>query len=470
MPHALAYSFVGIQTLVLATNYPSVYWNCACLITNSGGNEDAEEEEEIFDDETIDEDDIEEEEETKTKKKNKTTNYGKIAVAIGQMQSAGIVITPPDINRSSFSFIPNAEENKIIYGMKGITRAGGDLIRQIMSSRPYVSMEDFLSRVKVNKLQMINLIKSGAFDNFGETREKVMESYVLSISDQKKRITLQNMQMLITKGLLPDSLSFEIKVFNFNKYLKKHKIGTCYEIDDIAIKFYEPNFDYDLMYYLDGKRVIDQVDWDKIYKKKMDAVRDYLKPNADEILQKLNQSLIFESWEKYCKGTVSKWEMDSISFYCHEHELAAVDESEYDITDFFALSESPKISHTIFVKGKSIPIYELSRIAGTILQKDKNKGIVTLLTTYGVVNVKIYKNQFAMYDRQLSEKDEATGKKKITEKSWFSRGNKLIVTGIRRGDDFVPKKYKNSEYPLIGLITNVDDYGNLEFKVERASV
>lgn len=43
LPHSLAYSFVGIQTLILATNYPSIYWNCACLITNSGGNEDAEE-------------------------------------------------------------------------------------------------------------------------------------------------------------------------------------------------------------------------------------------------------------------------------------------------------------------------------------------------------------------------------------------------------------------------------------------
>ena len=33
--HALLYSFIGIQTLVIATNYPSIYWNTACLIVNS---------------------------------------------------------------------------------------------------------------------------------------------------------------------------------------------------------------------------------------------------------------------------------------------------------------------------------------------------------------------------------------------------------------------------------------------------
>ena len=29
-------------------------------------------------------------------------------------------------------------------------------------------------------------------------------------------------------------------------------------------------------------------------------------------------------WTKYCDGNISKWEMDSISFYSHEHELANV--------------------------------------------------------------------------------------------------------------------------------------------------
>ena len=67
--HSLAYSFVGIQTLILATNVPSIYWNCACLITNSGGNEDADDE----DEEKIIEEEVEEED-ADTKKKNSKKN------------------------------------------------------------------------------------------------------------------------------------------------------------------------------------------------------------------------------------------------------------------------------------------------------------------------------------------------------------------------------------------------------------
>ena len=110
---------------------------------------------------------------------------------------------------------------------------------------------------------------------------------------------------------------------------------------------------------------------------------------------------------------------------------------------------------------------KLYRIAGTVLAKDKTKHSVTILTEDGVVNVKVWNSQFAKYDKQISEK-QADGKKKVIEKSWFSRGNKLILTGIRRGADFIPKVYKNSEWKNpIQLITSIDDQGFLELKSER---
>jgi DNA polymerase-3 subunit alpha len=34
--HALAYSYVGMQTLYLATHFNPVYWNTSCLVVNSG--------------------------------------------------------------------------------------------------------------------------------------------------------------------------------------------------------------------------------------------------------------------------------------------------------------------------------------------------------------------------------------------------------------------------------------------------
>lgn len=480
LPHSLAYSFVGIQTLILATEYPSIYWNCACLITNSGGNEDAEDDEDgeeservsknclselsTISENDISEDDDEEDEEEgedtpekdKKKKKQRNTNYGKISTAIGTMQHAGISVSPPDINKSSFTFIPDVDTDTIIYGIKGINRIGNELVNEIISKRPYSSISDFLSKVKVNKPQMVSLIKSGAFDKFGNSREEVMNQYIDSITEKKQRLTLQNMKMLIEHKLIPEELSFEVKVFNFNKYLKKCKTGDNYYLDEIAYRFYEDNYDLDLLWYEEDTCLISQKDWDKIYKKQMDPVRDYIKANVNELLNKLNSELFDENWTKYCSGSISKWEMDSISFYYHEHELADIDESAYNICDFTELSEEPDVDRVIVMNGRDVPLFKLHRIAGTVLDKNKTKNSITLLTNYGVVNVKIYQAQFAKYDKQISQK-LADGRKKIIERSWFSRGNKLMITGIRRGDNFIPKIYKNSIYKEpIDLIKEVD--------------
>lgn len=67
--HALLYSFIGIQTLVVATQFPIIYWNTACLIVNSQSIEEPEEEEEIAETciEELDDSSEEEEEEDNEK-------------------------------------------------------------------------------------------------------------------------------------------------------------------------------------------------------------------------------------------------------------------------------------------------------------------------------------------------------------------------------------------------------------------
>ena len=112
------------------------------------------------------------------------------------------------------------------------------------------------------------------------------------------------------------------------------------------------------------------------------------------------------------------------------------------------------------MKGRNIPIYKIQRIAGTVLDKDKIRKTVTLLTTTGVVTVKIYGTGFAFYDKQISEIG-ADGKKHVVEKSMFTRGNKLIVTGIRKEDSFILKKYKRTPYHLIERIVEINNDGTL---------
>ena len=484
--HTLAYSLIALQEMNLAFHYPIVFWNCACLISDAGGDEKEEEEDEAAavveetyscdieefgaeEEDDEEEEDEEEEKEVKKKKKTATTNYGKIATAIGKMRMSGIMVEPPDINKSSYTFSPDMDANIIRYGISGITRVGEDIVKQIIANRPYTSITDFLSKVKVNKLQMINLIKSGAFDAFGD-RVDIMHEYVNMISDTKKRITLQNMKMLIDFGLIPDKYDLQRRVYNFNKYLKKAKIGNLYYgFDNITFKFYSMNFDIDLAEpddFTESGFKIKQTVWDKMYQKQMDIIRPFVKDHNEELLKAVNDRLTSDVWNKYCLGSLSKWEMDSISFYSHEHELADVDFDLYGIEDYFDLPESPEVERVIPIKGKQVPIFKLHRIAGTVLDRDKAKKTISLLTLNGVVSVKIYGGVFEQYDKQISVKGP-DGRKHIVEKSMFTRGNKLIVTGIRQDDGFVAKVYSRTEWHRVEQIIGVDGE-RLVIKAERA--
>ena len=484
--HTLAYSLIALQEMNLAYRFPIMFWNCACLISDSGGaesdDEEQTEEENVYEEieyssfedfgvEEEEEDDDEDEEDataTKKKKKTKSANYGKIATAIGKIKSSGVDVAPPDINKSSFTFYPDVESNTIRYGLSGITKVGEELVKTIMDGRPYSSVADLTSRIKINKAQVINLIKSGAFDSFGD-RIQIMRQYINSVSDTKQRITLQNMKMLIDFGLIPDKYDLQRRVYNFNKYLKKLKWQTYYALDDIAFNFYEKHFDMDNLISSDMSEsgfLIKQTAWDKIYQGHMDKIRPWVKENATTLLEQVNERLTYDTWNKYCQGNLSKWEMDAVSFYSHEHELANVNTKAYEITNFNDIPENPVVERIIPIKGRQIPIFKLYRIAGTILDKDKNKKTVTLLTTSGVVTVKIFGQVFSHYDKQISEKG-ADGKKHVIEKSWLSRGNKIIVTGIKQSDGFLAKKYNKTPYHLVELITEVTEDGWLYTKGER---
>ena len=456
--HTLGYSIVGLQEMNLAYKYPIIFWNTANLIVDSGSMN-------LEDEIALDSIDNSDEENDDTIK-NSSCDYGRIATAIGKMKKAGISFTLPDINTSGITYTPDVDNNVIISGLRGISRIGNQLIKDICLNRSYSSIEDFLSKVKVNKVQMINLIKAGCFDNLYKesSREEIMEKYIDSIADKKKRITLQNMQMLISKNMIPDYLSKQVKIFNFNKYLKKNKQDGYYILDNISFGFYNDNYDNDNLVDVaideeNKSAKIEQKVWDNIYKKEMDSVRNWMKENQQEILNNLNKELWNETAEKYIEGNISKWEMDSLSFYYHNHELSSLKTSVYEISDYFKLDKEPKVEREYYTKKKDkIQLYKIYRIAGTVIDKDKKKNSVTLLTTSGVVTVKIWKNQFSDWDKQLSQLGE-DGKKHVLEKSWFTRGTKLIITGIRRGDSFVPKKYKNTEWPLFEKINELSENG-----------
>lgn len=468
--HALAYSFIGYQTAYIATKWNPIYWDTAVLVVNSGSLEEAE----IYDD------DIEE-----VEIKEKNTNYAKIAKAIGEIIDHNIRLSLIDINESDYGFKPDIENNQILYGLKALSGVNAETITQIKENRPYANIVDFMNKVKIKKPAMINLIKSGAFDNCGgsifglndDDKDRIryanMVYYLVQASEPKKKLNLQNMNGLIQKGIIPEELNLEKKIFNFTQYLKKHKwVDKATNIEYyvlVPIEAYEfymhCGFDLSYIEIVDGVPIIQQSIWKKeIYDLYMDNVREWLKENQQEALAEYNAALFLEIWDKYIKNdNLASWEMDSLCFYYHEHELKNMDKSKYGVANFYDYSSEPIVEHLWRDK---IPIYKLFRIAGTVISKDDARHSIALLTTDGVVPVKFNRDMYAMYKRQLSEV-QPDGTKKIIEKGWFTRGTMLIINGFRRDDMFVAKKYANTQGHTVYKITEIDEKGNIKIENER---
>lgn len=442
--HCLAYSLVALQEMNLAFKYPIIFWNTACLITDSGGVEESDAD-------------------------GKSTDYGKIARAINKMQLAGIEINLPDINKSGYTFTPNVDENKIYFGMRGMLNVGEEIIQDIISNRPYSSPKDFVNKTNPKRQVMISLIKAGAFDSMID-RKICMGWYIWETCDKKKRLTLQNMAGLIKHNLLPENNENEImarRIYEFNRYLKAVCKDTAnfYKLDERAIGFLSEIGQDNLI--LDGIK-LDQKVWDKkVYQPWMDVFRNWIAENKDEILTNLNNQIFLEDWNKYAKGNYSTWEMEILCFYYHSHELANANMGRYGLYNFDKLPSEPVVEKTFTTKdGKQVNIFKLYKICGTCIAKNKNKGTVTLLTPGGIAEVKYRKEYFNLFDKQISEK-QPDGTKKVVEKSWFNRGSMIIVQGFRSGNNFIPKKYSSSTGHQLYKITEILPDGELVLQDAR---
>ena len=445
--HSLPYSFVGMQSIYFVVNFNPIYWNTACLIVNSGATDE---------------------------EAGGQTDYGKIAKAIGDITNAGIKVSLANINKSEFGFAPDVENNRILFGLKGMLNVGDELVANIIANRPYSSPKDFLNKVKPSKQAMIALIKGGAFDDM-EDRKFVMAWYLWETCDKKSRITLQNMGGLIKHNLLPEKTEEQVmarRVYEFNRYLKaitkadKYGYKDMYSLDPRAIQFLN-EIDCEHLTVTDNMAHFIKVkDWDNVYQRYMDIFRKWIASDKDEILKALNTEIFMEDWNKYANGTISAWEMEVLCFYYHEHELKNINNDKYGFVDFHKLPEDPIVETVLRRGGKEINIFHLNRICGTCIAKNKIKSTVTLLTTSGVVNVKFRKEYFVMFDKQISER-QADGTKKIVEKSWFNRGNMIVVTGMRSGDDFISKKYASTGGHQLYKIDEVLPNGDLVLKDSR---
>ena len=401
LPHTTAYSLICLQEMNLSYYYPPIYWATAVLTVNAGALENEE--------------------------STTGTNYKKVASAIGRIQTEGYEVKLPAINEAGFAFTPSAKENSIIYGLKGISEINDDFIKIIIQNRPYTSIEDFIEKCQPQKKQIINLIKAGAFNEFGD-RRKIMKTYLASICPKKARITLQNMSLLIEYSLIPKDLQNYVYLFNFNRYIKQYETPEGFKLDQRARSFVERNYgdlDYETGF-------LDKKVWKKTYDKAMGGIKEWFKDNEEELINKIQEKDIEKIWNQYCQGSNSAWEMEVLGFYHSPHELLGL---KADVVNPKNLVDG-NYRHTV-------------NIAGTVLGKDAYKHMVTILTTYGVVDLKFTNEQFAEYNRTISEVRD--GVKKVLEKSWFIKGTLVFVKGFKSGETFRVKQ--------ISKIIDIDNKG-----------
>ena len=455
-------------------HYPSVYWNCACLTINAGADDSQED--------------------------NKSTQYGKCATAIGKMQGQGVVVELPLINESNFGFKPNPETNTIIFGLKGLHGIGDAVAYSLISNRPYKSMDDFYTRMidtkEIKPAQMSKLIKAGCFTKLdNEDRNVTMRNFIeRTVFSPNTSLTFANLKKIQEFDLIPEHLHLSIRIKDFNPYIfqdkflvkevideTKKKVPKCgyhdrlFKLDSKAMSFFTEHFTEKSVVDVKGESyIISEKLFTKEWNVKLLTLKEWM--CSTETLELFNNKVFQTHWDKLAKGTIPKWEMDSLSFYYTEHELKNMNEALYGVSNYFELPEKPE-AYEYYVRyinkeRKEIPKNTITRLAGTVLDRDNNKHTITLLTLYGVVTVKFNKGQYAFYNKRISVGlDENSDKKTVLEESWFVKGSTIMVCGYREGDTFRAYRYKDTIYlHTVNRILDLLDDGTVTVQTDRVKV
>lgn len=471
--HSYEYSIIALQEMNLNHFYPRILWETAVLTIDSEADEEDE--------------------------NSGSTPYGKIATSICKLKLNGTNIQSPDINKSKYGYTPLIEENTILIGLRAIAGIGVDVVNDIINGRPYDSFKQFyeyhkngiwkgeidedgnkiFERSSVTKSKIIMLIKAGCFDFDNPNRIALMKWLACWETGAKENLTTANLPKCVELGVdLPQEL---LRPYRFKKYVCSKEFFYCknakakskkdYMLDSYARNYFEKNYINKLVeekdyYYVDDNIIIVDKSLEKAMENEMNQLKEYL--NKPEVVADFNKKSMIETYKNMIEvEDINKWAMESISFYDRNHELDYANLEDYDVVSFNSLSSEAEFE--LKRNGKrEWRQYKLSRIAGTIIDCDHNKNILSLLTLDGVVNVRFNKGQYAHYKQNISEMVD--GKKITLEKPFFARGNMIMVCGYRREDEFVAKKYARSLYQhTVCLIEKINSDGSLNLRLERYS-
>ncbi len=192
---------------------------------------------------------------------NEINNTDKISVFVGECKRMGIVILPPDINKSGLKFTPEKHDEKmaIRYGLAAIKNVGESAMQMSIEEREragdYTSLEDFCGRIGTriaNRKMLESLIKAGAFDFLGRDRAELFacidESLSCAAAAMRDRTVGQvslfdeethaatTRKRTVTPWSDHEKLSYEKELLGF--YVSGHPLDAY--VDLLAGKDYQP--------------------------------------------------------------------------------------------------------------------------------------------------------------------------------------------------------------------------------------
>ena len=168
-------------------------------------------------------------------------NLDKIPEYIAECKRMNIEILKPSINKSYTKFTVN--EDKIRFGLGSVKNVGTAAIEAIVEERnkngEFKSFTDFCERIQgeaVNKKCIESLIKSGAFDELGETRHTLIESFE-GILDTISGETRKSIQGQVTMFDIANEETTEKHKYNLNR-VEEYEERTLLDMEKEMLGIY----------------------------------------------------------------------------------------------------------------------------------------------------------------------------------------------------------------------------------------
>ena len=415
--HTYSYSIQGYQGAWLKTYYP-IYWATACL--------------------SVDAQAIEKDEEDNGK--NKTTDYAQIAKAIFKIRNTGIKVEPPLINTSRFDFTPDVKNNLILYGLKALNGVSDSIAQQIIQNRPYKDFDDFLVKNvtstsdedgKLGSKAMLSLIFSNSFRDIEPKRSECIKKYMNTCFNDVEKLTTRYLADIRKVKFLP--LEFE----NMEEINKKMTVLKKYQNPENKKTWKVPREDVNLIQHIydfyedcivedNGDYIlIEKKTANQKFKEAKEKLDTWLQENESLIKEKLNASRMAKQYKEWTKEkSPADIEFQSLGMYLSNNWLDTA-KDDYGVSDFNELIYGEEnIKSWGKYKGTEYPIFNISQIPVTVIEKNTKHKTITCLTKNKIITCKMKTEIFDFYSQH------------------FTRGTKLIIWGYRTNDDtFTIKLY-----------------------------